>query len=370
MTDIRHKDSQEKYSSHPVVEQNAAGRNPTIDILRGIAIFTMVAANLSSSLLQADDKVLIFRLYGTFAAPLFVMLAGMMVVITGVKHASFRHYLNRGLLIVFCGCLLDVLVWRIYPFLGCDVLYLTGLCIPVVYLLSKYCTIITRIIIVSLLVALTPVLQALFNYREELTSLDISTLSFSNYLALLLSQSTAQRFLLDGWFPVMPWLSFAVTGSVLGTLYLQGYSFVAKRFLATGIALFSVGVALWLALNPQLVIREGYSELFYPSTTGYLFTATGLIFLGFYGVEATKQLVVHTVFLKLGHASLFMYLFHQLVLVFILQPIGFLNNQPLSMFILTYLAVIAMMIATGYILVGIKKNHKNLPFIVRFIIGS
>jgi len=44
--------------------------------LRGIAIFTMVAANLSAPLLHPDDKTLPFRLYGTFAAPLFILLAG------------------------------------------------------------------------------------------------------------------------------------------------------------------------------------------------------------------------------------------------------------------------------------------------------
>ncbi len=345
-------------------------RISNIDILRGIAIFTMVAANLSASLLQPDDKVLGFRLYGTFAAPLFVMLAGMMVVITGVKHATFWHYLSRGLLIVTCGCLLDVLVWQIYPFLGYDVLYLTGFCIPVVHLLAKYYTTGIRIIILSFLIALTPVLQTMFNYREELLSIDLAAIPFSDYSALLLSKSTAQRFLLDGWFPVMPWLSFAITGSVLGSLYMQGYSFVSKRFLTTGITLFCIGVAVWLAQNPHLVIREGYSELFYPPTTGYLFTATGLVFLGFYCVEITKQLAVHTVFLKLGHASLFMYLFHQIVLVFLLKPVEFLNNQPLSTFILTYLVVIAIMVAAGHILIRIKQNHKNLPFIVRFIIGS
>lgn len=348
----------------------SASRNPTIDILRGIAIFTMVAANVSASLLQPEDKVFLFRLYGTFAAPLFVMLAGMMVVVTGARHGAFRHYFERGLLIVVCGCLLDVLVWRIYPLLGYDVLYLTGLCIPIVHLLSKTCTITARIIIISLLVAITPVLQVLFEYREELISVEISSLSFRDYLALLFSKSTAQRFLLDGWFPVMPWLSFAATGSVLGSLYTQGYSFVSKRFLASGITIFSIGVVLWLAQNPHLVIRDGYSELFYPPTTGYLFTATGLIFLGFYVVERTRQLAVHRVFLKLGHASLFMYIFHQLILVFIITPLGFLNNQPLAVFIPTYLVVIAVMVAAGHILARIKQKHKNLPFIVRFLIGS
>jgi uncharacterized membrane protein len=347
-----------------------SNRNFVIDILRGIAIFTMVAANLSASLLQSVDKVLIFRLYGTFAAPLFIMLAGMMVVVTAAKHASFLHFLKRGGLIVAIGCLLDVLVWNIYPFLSYDVLYLIGFCIPAVYLLSKYCTISARISIIIFLIALTPVLQTQFNFREELTSVEITTLRFNDYLGFLLSGSTLQRFLLDGWFPVMPWLSFAITGSVLGSLSGQNYSFASKRFLVIGIAIFSIGVALWLALKPHLVMREGYSELFYPPTTGYWFTATGLIFIGFYCVERTQRFAVHTVFLKLGHASLFMYIFHLAVLAFILMPLGFLNSQPLSTFIPTYLLVIAIMVAVGYELDKIKQKNKNLPFIVRFIIGS
>jgi len=348
----------------------SGSRNSTIDILRGIAIFTMVAANFSASLLRPEDKVLLFRLYGTFAAPLFVMLAGMMVVITGARHGTFRHYFERGLLIVVCGCLLDVLVWGLYPLLGYDVLYLTGVCIPIVHLLSKNCSITTRLIIISLLVAVTPVLQVLFDYREELISVEIASLSFRDYLGLLFSRSTAQRFLLDGWFPVLPWLSFAVTGSILGSLYEQGCSFVSKRFLASAITILGIGVALWLAQNPHLVIRDGYSELFYPPTTGYLFTATGLIFLGFYVVEKTRRLAVHRVFLKLGHASLFMYIFHQLILVFVITPLGFLNNQPLAIFIPVYLAVIAVMVAAGHILAHIKRRHKNLPFLVRFLIGG
>jgi len=220
------------------------------------------------------------------------------------------------------------------------------------------------------LIALTPVLQTQFNYREELTSVEITTLRFSDYLRFLFSGSTLQRFLLDGWFPVMPWLSFAITGSVLGSLSGQDYSFASKRLLVIGMAIFSIGVALWLALNPHLVMREGYSELFYPPTTGYWFTATGLIFIGFYCVERTQRFAVHTVFLKLGHASLFMYLFHLAVLAFILMPTGFLNSHSISTFIATYLVVIAIMVAVGYGLDKIKQKHKNLPFIVRFIIGS
>ncbi len=345
-------------------------RNSTIDILRGIAIFTMVAANLSAPLLQTEYKVLAFRLYGTFAAPLFIMLAGMMVVITQAKHGSFVHYLQRGLLIIGCGCALDLAIWHIWPLLGYDVLYLTGFAIPIVYLLSRYCKPSVRLGIALLLMLATPALQSLFGYREELISVEWAALSYQDYVHLLFSANTLQRLVLDGWFPLLPWLIFAIVGSMLGTYYVKGYPLTTRPLLMTGLALLGTGVALWLWQQPHLVIRDGYSELFYPPTIGYVLTACGLILCGFYAIEKTHHLALYWPFLTLGHASLFMYIFHQLILVALLKPITALNNQPLLPFLLTYMMVIAVMIATGYGLAIIKHRHKKLPFIVRFLIGS
>ena len=53
-------------------------RESQIDILRGVAIVTMIAANMAPYLLQKPHSIYV-RLYGTFAAPLFILLSGMMV---------------------------------------------------------------------------------------------------------------------------------------------------------------------------------------------------------------------------------------------------------------------------------------------------
>ncbi len=45
-------------------------RDKKIDILRGLAIFTMIAANISPYVL-IEPHPFWFRLYGSFAAPLF-----------------------------------------------------------------------------------------------------------------------------------------------------------------------------------------------------------------------------------------------------------------------------------------------------------
>jgi uncharacterized membrane protein YeiB len=55
-------------------QESPRNRDSSIDILRGIAILTMVAANLSAACLEQPPP-LAFRFYGTFAAPLFMILA-------------------------------------------------------------------------------------------------------------------------------------------------------------------------------------------------------------------------------------------------------------------------------------------------------
>src|SRR4051812_15270738 len=103
--------------------RTAGERDHTVDILRGIAIFTMVAANLASDVLIEPHPFLL-RVYGTFAAPLFIMLAGMMVAQTQEKgRRSFPSYVLRGGLIVLVASLMDLVIWQDCPLVSFDVLY-------------------------------------------------------------------------------------------------------------------------------------------------------------------------------------------------------------------------------------------------------
>ncbi|MBI4356841.1 MAG: DUF1624 domain-containing protein [Gammaproteobacteria bacterium] len=71
-------------------------RDDHIDILRGIAIFTMVAANWAA-LILAEPHPFWLRAYGSIAAPLFVFIAGMMVALTEKKHhRTFKYFTHRG----------------------------------------------------------------------------------------------------------------------------------------------------------------------------------------------------------------------------------------------------------------------------------
>src|SRR3954467_8108237 len=102
-------------------------RDNTIDILRGMAIFAMIAANMAAHNL-AEPHPFIFRLYGSFAAPTFILLAGMMVSYTAIlKKHYFKYYLIRGLGILLVASLIDYFLWDTIPFSTFDVLYIIGL---------------------------------------------------------------------------------------------------------------------------------------------------------------------------------------------------------------------------------------------------
>lgn len=53
------------------MENKIIKRDIVIDIIRGLAIFTMIAANMAGKLF-AEPHPFGFRLYGSFAAPVFV----------------------------------------------------------------------------------------------------------------------------------------------------------------------------------------------------------------------------------------------------------------------------------------------------------
>src|SRR5215813_7252165 len=94
-------------------------RDPSIDVLRGLAILTMVEANMAPYSLEAPHPMLL-RAIGTFAAPTFVFLAGLMVS-TSRRPAKMSHALRRSALILGVAAAIDVACWHIAPFEGFDV---------------------------------------------------------------------------------------------------------------------------------------------------------------------------------------------------------------------------------------------------------
>lgn len=357
-------------------------RDTSIDQLRGIAIFTMIAANMAAhSLLEPHP--LFMRFYGSLAAPLFIFLSGMMVSYTLTHRAhSLSYYLKRGGLVVLTAALIDVFLWKVLPFSTFDVLYVIGIAMPLIYFFQKLRPAF-QLSVVLIVIGLAPVLQYVFGYAAypfELEVFEIASLQEISEVPIW------KQLLVDGWFPVFPWLGVSFLGAYIGGLkqHISPEQF-QRRLVLAGSALIAIGAALWSIFSPELytnegfseapksadlyrmlLTREGYSELFYPPTLYYLALFLGLILLL---IPSFKRLQ-HWSFLKplevYGKSSLLVYVLHTVFIVFIFNTLDAYTVWP---FIGLYLlhAIVLWGICFG---VQVGTRGRKLPFLLRFLLGG
>jgi uncharacterized membrane protein len=343
-----------------------AEKDLTVDVLRGAAIFTMIAANMAGEIL-APEHPFLFRVYGSFAAPMFILLSGMMVFRAAqAKDYPLRHFMVRGLLIVAVGALID-LADDAFPLTTFDVLYLIGVATPLAFLLRLHRPAV-RWATVALLFGLAPALQHFVGYaiRPWEVPLERGLRAWAWQ-----TPTNLRHFLVDGWFPVFPWLGFAFLGVCLGDLRWRPdgrRTFASRRFVIAGLAALAVGAALFWRFPGELYVRRGYSELFYPPTIGYLLVAVGVIVLAFAVADRRPDFAVYAPLRALGQCALFMYVVHLAVIDFILSPL--FPESPLPRFLVVYLVTAAALIGVAYGVRWLKKRWPNRPYLVRFLLGG
>src|SRR5262249_20525833 len=132
-----------------------------IDALRGAAIVSMFAANLAGPCLQQPHPLWL-RVYGSFAAPTFVFLAGMMTSLTA-RPAPLPRLLPPSALLMLLAVGVDLLWWGIVPFEAFDVVCLLGLALPIAGLCVRLRLWQHALIACAVLVA-TPWLHRLLGY--------------------------------------------------------------------------------------------------------------------------------------------------------------------------------------------------------------
>ncbi len=364
---------------------NKVNRDNTIDILRGIAIFTMVCANSAGYILQ-EPHPLGIRLFGTWAAPLFILLAGFMVSFTiQNKNYGFDHYLFRGGLLLVIACLFDSLVFGDIPLVGFDVLYLIAVSIPLAYWFSKL-KLLPQFIIITAIFMLTPLLQSLFGYKGTPIELKIfpeeQTTSYFENLPIIL-----KHWLIDGWFPLFPWLNFSFIGVILARLRRDYTTFANRRFVIVSFSTFVVGLSAWLielknlqtntGLSPyiplfefhKLYTRDGYSEMFYPPTIGYCLVALGIILFLFILVDTNNKLSIYRPLAILGQCSLFMYLLHYTLIEHMLYRI-FPEGLPIGQFLLVYGIFLLGLVLVALGISRLKQVWQKQPYLVKFLLGG
>lgn len=341
-------------------------RRPGLDILRGLAIVLMIGANTGAELLEAPHPFW-FRLIGSFAAPVFVTLAGLVIGLAAsgpARPGGWRRCLKRAGFVLLMAVWVDLAVGRYVPGMTCDVLYLIALSLPAAFLMAR-AGVAARWVSPLLVLAVTPWAQSCWGYRVEITQPAFEALARG---AGGLLPGAIRRFLIDGWFPVLPWLGFALFGVALASLPERWRPWRIRA----GAALVGVGAIVWLVHPGALAERNGYSELFYPATLGYVLTALGVTLILLELCEAGSEARGVRWLSALGRCSLLIYMVHLVVIEFVLRPV--FGPLPLVAFLLLIGNFVAMIWALAAFVELMKRRYRErgaaLPLALATLLGA
>ena len=260
--------------------------------MRSIAIWVMLLAN-SAPYLFPSNLSFSLRLICSVAAPLFLFLAGYSL---GFKKSTTKKTQSQGLYILVSAVFVDVLAWGIPPFITFDVLYVIGFSLIYFELTKKINQIVHHVVFGLVLVSVYFVIQ---NYR------------FSNpepsWSSLL---PDLKRLLIDGWFPLIPWIIFPILGKLV-----FNYRQLIDRHQSSILALFTLGTLVGILtcyhFKSDQLLREGYTELFYPADYYYLLFAVSFCILLYALIQRMKKWNTSaSLILLLGRHSLFVYILH------------------------------------------------------------
>lgn len=344
-------------------------RDSTIDVVRGIAIVTMVGANLA--LLLPEPHGLLIRVYSSFAAPIFVCLAGtMMALVVRADKTSkhpFSYFVKRGLFLLTMGAFIDVAGWRLFPFIGFDVLYLLGFTLPLLFLAAHLSA--ERVALCALWVfTLTPLLQAVFGYADVPHMPEIKD---ANSLFALEISAVVKHWFVDGWFPLFPWFGYGLIGIVIGKCRWQTENevqlFSNKVAAILAIAMLAFGALIMFLAPGPLHNRAGFSELFYPATVGFISLSLGVVIALIALVDwlSSKHWSVFRVF---GEASLFMYVVHSMIISAALFP--FYPQVSFTNYLLIYFALIVLLGVCGLVLRRVRSRFRGMPLLMKWVVGG
>jgi uncharacterized membrane protein len=344
-------------------------RDVSVDLLRGLAIAVMVAANLVPALLVPPAPFWL-RVTASVAAPLFIFLSGMMVALSfRLKKHTFSYFLLRGGFVVLLGALLDLLARGAVPFMDFDVLYLIGISLPLSYLFLRL-DLRKRILVFLSIIVVTPLVQAFFGYSG--LPLQVSLIPALSGSALPAASEILRQWLIEGWFPLFPWLAVALLGAHTGTFRWQENgirSFADRKLALAGVGALVIGSLFWYLLPGPALTPFGYVELFYPPTMAFLLFITGLIFCLF--IIADRLVTTPWVpgpLQVLGQCSLAIYVVHTLIIDLCILPLQIRVSLPL--YLTAYLVFIAVMTILAYGIRFLRLRLDHPPFIVRVLIGG
>jgi len=294
----------------------------------------------------------------------------MVALTVETKGHEWKYFLLRGAMIMIVGVFVDVVIWNgVWPFVDVDVLYLIGLSVPLAFLFLRLGRS-SQWAVIVLIFLLTPLLQKIMGYTEHINPIFLWGEQIKT-VPVKIQTSIFNHWIVDGWFPIFPWLGFSLLGVNLASLRWKHRvvaPFGKKTFLLIGLGILALGSTIWWFHPGSLSTRGEAIELFYPPTVGYITTTIGLILIVFYIVDRKPLLFIYKPLRALGESSLCIYVIHIPLIEYVISPIW--SKQNLQSLLLIYIAFLVLLILVAYGLRVLKREWKERPFVIRFLLGG
>jgi len=344
-------------------------RIAAIDVARGLAIFIMVPANMSASI-YAEPHAFWFRVVSSFAAPVFIAVAGMMVTLSaGRRTRGLWDAVIRGLMLLTVAALIEAVIFRVVPFYSYDVLYLIGIACPLTYLFAKLPRI-WQFALIALVFAAAPILQWTFGYTNHPGEYVLWG-SGAGTREVIPRNPTGlfQHMLIDGWFPLFPWLGMSFAGATIAqTVFMPPREETSRKIVPVAAILLIVGIVVWWLYPGRAYVRDGFSELFYPPTLGFIITACGTVLALLWAVHFAPDSPIFAPLRWLGECSLLMYALHLALINYVLEPRW--PSRALPTFLLIDLATVCVLVGIAVAIHYAKRAWPDRPYVVRFLFGG
>lgn len=265
-------------------------RIPFIDSLRGLAVIFMIQQHLvawlwekkwiSYSITLPDHPVMLtINFMGNFAAPLFLLLAGAGSSMLKEKpEISLKEFFKRGVYIIFCGYALNLLSPHWFRPGSWYVLHTIGISIIISPILMRLKTV--YLIFISLFIIIIPGFIHTFLNTPLMTG-D----SFMNDLSR--NGGILRIAFAEGHFPVFPWTAFFIAGII-------AHRWISKKnrnyILYSSVSAFAAGFILKGLYNYGYFFATGgkffrvfvYVPYIYPAHPSFIFILLGIALIFFY----------------------------------------------------------------------------------------
>jgi uncharacterized membrane protein len=175
--------------------------------------------------------------------------------------------------------------------------------------------------------------------------------------------SVPNHWLVDGWFPIFPWLGFSILGVAAAGLRWRGgdfHRFGLRSGLLPAALLLAAGVLLgWLTNDYVLTPRRLYAGAFNPPGYGYLLGSIGATALGLFLVDLRPGFAAFRPLAVLGRHSLLVYLVHFPAIQLLALLLGERVSEAAYLALFAALLAALTLLATGVEAAGWFRRRRS-----------